>query len=298
MKLLKTEEIAKKWGLSERSVRHYCNCGRIPGAVLSGKTWLIPENAEKPARKIRHSVPERNNLLRILKEEKDSSLSGGIYHCLQIEMTYNSNHIEGSRLSHDQTRYIFETHTIGKTDKAISTDDIIETTNHFRCIDIAIDVAKSTLTESLIKQFHFVLKTGTSDASKSWFNVGNYKLVENEVGGKETTSPQEVTKEIRELLKDYNSKNGITFEDIIQFHAEFEAIHPFQDGNGRVGRLIMFKECLKHNIIPVTITDEIKEFYYRGLREWNSEKGYLLDTCRAGQDITEKLLDRFKIGHQ
>ena len=294
MKYLTVAEISKKWNIAERSVRDYCNKGRVIGAIMDGKTWLIPEDATKPLRQKRHSLKEEK-LLDILKREKETKLHGGIYHKLQIDMTYNSNHIEGSQLTHDQTRYIFETKTIGITDKSILVDDIIETTNHFRCIDLAIEAAKTKLSESLIKQFHYILKSGTSDSTKPWFKVGDYKMIENEVGGLETVSPKEVKAKMKELLLWYNSISNITINDIIEFHYRFECIHPFQDGNGRVGRLIMLKECLKHNIVPILILDEYKAFYYRGLKEWKNEPGYLKDTCLYGQDIFKKYLEYFKI---
>ncbi len=294
MKYLNVIEISKKWNVSERSVRNYCNQGRVPGAILNNHNWLIPEDALKPSRQIRHSVKE-TTLLEILKREKRSSIKGGIYHKLQIEMTYNSNHIEGSTLSYDQTRYIFETKTIGVENVSIKVDDIIETINHFRCIDLAIESANYKLTESLIKQFHYILKSGTADSYKPWFKVGDYKLLENEVRGNETTKPKEVKEKIIDLLTWYNSINNVSLETIIEFHYRFETIHPFQDGNGRVGRLIMLKECLKHNIVPILITDQYKAFYYRGLREWEQEKGHLIDTCLFGQDIMKNYLDYFKI---
>lgn len=294
MDYLSTFEISKKWGISERSVRDYCSKGRVVGAIIDGKTWLIPKDAKKPSRQARHVI-KADVLLNILKREKDSKLSGGIYHKLQVEMTYNSNHIEGSKLTHDQTRHIFETKTVGVGFDAVLVDDIIETSNHFRCIDFAIESANGKLTEAVIKQFHFILKSGTSDTSKSWFKVGDYKMYENEVGGIETTSPKEVKSKIKSLLSWYNSKSNITIDDIIEFHYRFECIHPFQDGNGRVGRLIMLKECLKHGIVPILILDEYKAFYYRGLKEWKKAPGYLTDTCLFGQDIFKKYLDHFKI---
>ena len=259
-------EIAKKWNMSERSVRNYCAQGRIGGVFLTGKTWNIPEDAEKPERKKRKSSkPE--TLLDILKREKDGKHHGGIYHKTQIDLTYNSNHIEGSRLTHDQTRYIFETNTIGIENEAVNVDDVIETTNHFRCIDMIIDNAKCALTEKFIKELHKVLKSGTTDSYKDWFAVGNYKKVPNEVGGMETVLPEAVSEEIKKLLAEYSCKENKTFEDILDFHVKFERIHPFQDGNGRIGRLIMFKECLKHNIVPFIIENNLKMFYYRGLKE-------------------------------
>ncbi|MBE6550790.1 MAG: Fic family protein [Ruminococcaceae bacterium] len=294
MNYLSVKETAEKWNISERTVRHYCKTDRIPGAFLTGKTWSIPENAEKPER-INTSSSDKKSLLMILREEKKSQLRGGIYHKTQIELTYNSNHMEGSRLTHDQTRYIFETNTVGVSDEALHVDDIIETANHFRCIDEIIENAKAPLSEKFIKKLHCILKTGTSDSKKDWFAVGEYKKLPNEVGGRETVSPEDVSKEIKKLISSYNGKKNITLEDIIDFHVRFERIHPFQDGNGRVGRLIMFKECLKHNIVPFVIEDHIKLFYYRGLSEWYREKGYLTDTCLSAQDKFKKYLDYFRI---
>lgn len=294
---ISVEEASKVWELSIRSVRNYCAQGRVSGALLEGKTWKIPSNAEKPGRKTRH-IETENNLLAFLKREKDASLKGGIYHKIQIDLTYNSNHIEGSRLSHDQTRFIFETKTLGITDDAVKVDDIVETVNHFRCIDLAIEGANTKLSESFIKQLHYILKTGTTDAMKSWFKVGDYKMIENEVGGSETVRPEDVATEMKALLADYNSKSEITFDDILNFHVRFESIHPFQDGNGRVGRLIMFKECLKHNIVPFIITEELKMFYNRGIKEWKNERGYLRDTCLTGQDAMKISLDYFGIKYE
>ena len=294
---ISVEEASKLWELSTRSVRNYCAQGRVSGALLEGKTWKIPSNAEKPVRKTRH-IETENNLLAFLKREKESSLKGGIYHKIQIDLTYNSNHIEGSRLSHDQTCFIFETKTLGITDDAVKVDDIVETVNHFRCIDLAIEGANTKLSESFIKQLHYILKTGTTDAMKSWFKVGDYKMIENEVGGSETVKPEDVATEMKALLADYNSKSEITFDDILNFHVRFESIHPFQDGNGRVGRLIMFKECLKHNIVPFIITEELKMFYNRGSKEWKNERGYLRDTCLTGQDAMKVSLDYFGIKYE
>lgn len=234
-------------------------------------------------------------MLHALREERQMKVKGGIYHRTQIDLTYNSNHIEGSRLTHDQTRYIFETNTIGIEGESIRVDDIIETTNHFRCIDIIIERAEEKLTESLVKELHMTLKAGTSDSRKDWFAVGEYKRLPNEVGGNETTSPENVHREMKALLREYDSKKRKTFEDIIDFHQRFESIHPFQDGNGRVGRLIMFKECLSNGFVPFIITDELKMYYYRGLREWNNARGYLLDTCLTAQDSYKSMLDYFRI---
>ena len=296
MRYLSVAEIAKKWDVSERSVRNYCAQGRVLGAFLTGKTWNIPENAEKPDR-TNKKKDEPVTLLDILKEQKANKYPGGIYHKTQIDLTYNSNHIEGSRLTHDQTRYIFETNTIGVDKDVVNVDDILETTNHFRYIDLIIDNAKMTLTEKFIKELHLVLKNGTSDSRKEWFAVGDYKKLPNEVGGMETTLPEEVSTKMSKLLKEYNAKENISFEDILDFHVRFEQIHPFQDGNGRVGRLIMFKECLRYNIVPFIIEENLKMFYYRGLKEWNNEKGYLTDTCLTAQDKYKAYLDYFRISY-
>lgn len=296
MRYLSVAEMAKKWDVSERSVRNYCAKGRVSGAFLTGKIWNIPENARKPERS--NKTKEKPiTLLDILQEEKAGKYSGGIYHKTQIDLTYNSNHIEGSRLTHDQTRYIFETNTIGVEKEALNVDDVIETVNHFRCIDMIIDHARATLTEKFIKELHLILKTGTSDSRKDWFAVGAYKKLPNEVGGIDTALPEEVSDKMKALLVEYNSKEEKSFEDILDFHVKFERIHPFQDGNGRVGRLIMFKECLKYDIVPFIIEDNLKMFYYRGLKEWNDEKGYLTDTCLTAQDRFKAYLDYFRIGY-
>lgn len=294
MNYISVSEAAKRWHISPRSVRQYCEDGRVSGAKLVGKTWMIPEGAEKPVRLSRSDVtPE--TLLAILQRERETSLSGGIYHKVQIELTYNSNHMEGSRLTHDQTRYIFETNTIGMTSASVNVDDIVEASNHFRCIDLVIENAASVLTEGFIKELHRVLKNGTSDSRQPWFAVGEYKKLPNEVGGRETTPPEDVAAEMKALLKSYNAEKKKTFEEILDFHYRFECIHPFQDGNGRVGRLILFKECLRHQIVPFIIDEELKMFYYRGLAEWTRERGFLMDTCLAAQDKFKRYLDYFKI---
>ena len=293
MKYISVTEFAAKYGISERTARNYCSLGKIEGATLVGKTWNIPAEAELPGRK--HRQRKAMPLLVVLRQEKEARLKGGIYHKTQIDLTYNSNHIEGSRLTHDQTRYIFETNTIDIEGESIRVDDIIETTNHFRCIDLIIDRAEERLTESLIKELHLILKSGTSDSRKDWFTVGDYKRLPNEVGGNETTAPEDVHREMQALLKEYNGKKQKSFEDIIDLHQRFESIHPFQDGNGRVGRLVMFKECLANGFVPFIITEELKMFYYRGLREWSNLRGYLLDTCLAAQDNYKAVLDYFKI---
>lgn len=293
MEYLSVGKMAEKWGISQRSVRNYCALGRIADAKLIGKTWYIPENAQKPERVNKKKAAPA--LLQILREQKEAKMTGGIYHKVQIDLTYNSNHMEGSRLTHDQTRYIFETNTIGFENESVNVDDVIETSNHFRCIDMVIDQAGSALTEKLIKELHFVLKTGTSDSRRDWFAVGEYKKLPNEVGGNDTTLPEHVAGEIRKLLADYNALPVKTLEDIIAFHVAFERIHPFQDGNGRVGRLILFKECLKNSIVPFIIEDDLKLFYYRGLKEWDREKGFLMDTCLTAQDRFKAYLDYFRI---
>ena len=294
MQYLSVNEMAKKWNISERSVRNYCANGRVEGAVLVGKTWNIPEDAKKPER-TNKKQKQPKTLLDILQEEKKSKYSGGIYHKTQIDLTYNSNHMEGSRLTHEQTRYIFETNTIGVENEVLNVDDVIETANHFRCIDKIIDTSKAILTEKYIKELHLILKNGTSDSRKDWFMVGDYKKLPNEVGGMQTTLPEEVADRMKALLADYNTKEEKTFEDILDFHVKFERIHPFQDGNGRVGRLILFKECLKYNIVPFIIEDSLKLFYYRGLKEWDNENGYLIDTCLTAQDKYKGYLDYFRI---
>ena len=296
MRYLSVTEIAKKWDVSERSVRNYCAKGRVNAAFLTGKTWNTPENAEKPERSNKKKE-QPIILLDILQEQKASTYPGGIYHKTQIDLTYNSNHIEGSRLTHDQTRYIFETNTIGVEKDVLNVDDVIETANHFRCIDMIIDNAKAALTEKFIKELHLILKSGTSNSRKDWFAVGDYKKMPNEVGGMDTALPEEVADKMKALLTEYNGKEEKIFEDILDFHVKFERIHPFQDGNGRVGRLIMFKECLKYNIVPFIIEDNLKMFYYRGLKEWNNEKGYLTDTCLTAQDKYKAYLDYFRIAY-
>ena len=293
MKLTSVAAMALKWNISERSVRHYCAAGRVEGAVLKGKTWLIPDNAVKPQRV--NKSAKNNALLLALREQKSGKMKGGIYHKVQIELTYNSNHIEGSKLTHDQTQYIYETNTIGIENEVVNVDDVIETVNHFRCIDKVIDRVNFDLSESLIKELHLILKTCTADSRKDWFAVGEYKKLPNEVGGRDSTAPEDVQKEMAKLLESYNTGGKKTIEEIIAFHVAFERIHPFQDGNGRVGRLILFKECLKNNIVPFIIDDDMKWFYYRGLKEWNNEKGYLIDTCLAAQDKFKKYLDYFRI---
>ena len=294
MGYLSVSEIAKKWHLSERAVRNYCAQGRVSGAFLTGKTWNIPEDAQKPSR-VRAQAAAPTTLLSVLQREKQSRLPGGIYHRVQIDLTYNSNHIEGSRLSREQTRFIFETNTIGIEKQAVNVDDVVETANHFRCIDMVIDDANRVLSQAMIKRLHEILKSGTSDSRQDWFAVGEYKKLPNEVGGQETVAPEDVENRMRALLNAYNAKTRKTLRDLLDFHVQFESIHPFQDGNGRVGRLILFKECLKNDIVPFIITDDLKMFYYRGIREWKTEPGYLTDTCLTAQDHFKALIDYFRI---
>lgn len=292
MEYISVSQFAKKYGISERTARNYCASGKIEGAFLTGKTWNVPVDALLPEKK---SVKKVSPLLNALREQKTAKLKGGIYHRTQIDLTYNSNHIEGSRLTHEQTRYIFETNTIGVADASVNVDDVFETVNHFRCIDYIIDHAEQKLTENFIKQLHLLLKAGTSDSQKSWFAVGDYKRLPNEVGGIETCLPENVHQEMKSLIKAYNSIKEPCFEDILDFHVRFEVIHPFQDGNGRVGRLLMFKECLANGHVPFIITDELKMYYYRGLSEWNHIRGYLTDTCLTAQDNYKSVLDYFRI---
>ncbi len=293
MEYLSVAQISSLWGMSERSVRNYCAQGRVDGAMLVGKTWKIPSTAQKPSRA--NSKDNVVTLLDVLRQEKDAGIEGGIYHKTQIELTYNSNHIEGSRLTHDQTRFIYETNTIGVQGNIVNVDDIIETANHFRCIDMVIDNANLPLSESFIKQLHATLKAGTQDSRKSWFAVGEYKKLPNEVGGNATVSPEDVATKLKSLISTYNSIKDKNVQDIISFHYEFESIHPFQDGNGRVGRLILFKECLKHNIVPFIIDESLKLYYYRGLKEWKNDRAYLIDTCLSAQDKFKTYLDYFRI---
>lgn len=295
-KILKEKGICKTGlsialGLSTRTVAKIKK-----GEKLSKKTLLkISDYLNVPVNLL-FRYESDNKVLQLLRDEKEMHLSGGLYHELQIRMTYNSNHIEGSKLTEAQTRLIFETNTIDMGD-GIPVDDILETVHHFRAIDYCIDVADEELSEEIIKKLHYIIKHDTKDSTLSWFAVGDYKKRANVVGGRATSKPSEVANHMKSLLERYNSKENIGIEDIIEFHAEFECIHPFQDGNGRVGRLIVLKECLKNNILPFIIEDSKKGFYYRGLSEWRHEKGWLIDTCLDGQDTFKKLLDMLEIEH-
>ena len=289
MEYISVSQFAEKYGISERTARNYCAKGKIEGAFLTGKTWNIPSDAPLPKRIKTKTSP----LLAALREQKEMRMKGGIYHRTQIDLTYNSNHIEGSRLTREQTRFIFETNTIGITTENTRIDDILETVNHFRCIDYVIDHATDKITETHIKQLHLILKTNTSDSQKSWFAVGDYKRLANSVGEEETSQPKEVHKMMKTLLADYYSNKHIKFDDILDFHVRFERIHPFQDGNGRIGRLVMFWQCLQSNIVPFIITDDLRLFYYRGIQNWGRINGYLRDTCLTAQDNYKALLEYY-----
>lgn len=288
MKEFKTsKEMAIERNISPRSVRNYCAKQRIEGAKLIGKIWYIPANAKKPTKTF-----NENNLLSVLLFEKNNKIKNSIYSFTQIAFSYNSSHIEGSSLSLEDTNLIYETNNIISNGKSINVDDIVETTSHFRCFDYILDVANHRLSESIIKKLHLILKCSTSDSTKSWFNVGEYKMMPNCIGEINTSKPEEVGKNMQKLLREYNKIEKPTLEDIIDFHYRFECIHPFQDGNGRVGRLIMFKECLKNNILPFIIQDEFKAYYYRGLKEYKNCRGYLIDTIKTSQDNYELVLKK------
>ena len=286
---IRKTDLALRLGISTRTIAKIAK-----GEKLSKRSMQkIADYLGKDPAVLMQEVSD-NRILQVLREEKEMRLSGGLYHELQVRMTYNSNHIEGSRLSEDQTRLIFETNTIDACE-GVPVDDILETVHHFRAIDYVIDTAEEALTEEIIKHLHFILKHDTKDSTMNWFAVGDYKKRANVVGGRDTAKPSEVHARMKELLEEYNVKENLTVEDIIALHAEFEYIHPFQDGNGRVGRLIALKECLRHNVIPFIIEDSKKNFYYRGLKEWRNEKGWLTDTCLDGQDTFVRLLDMLEI---
>lgn len=276
--------LAAKLGISSRTIAKISKGEKIANNVLVRIADFL---RCRPSDLVKEVCD--NHILQILREEKEAKISGGLYHELQVRMTYNSNHIEGSRLTEDQTRLIFETRTIDVGD-GIPVDDIIGTSNHFRAIDYVIDKALEPLSEDIIKRLHLLLKQGTKDSSLEWFAVGDYKKRANTVGGRETCKPSEVPEAMAKLVEKYNSKSDITIDDIIEFHADFEHIHPFQDGNGRVGRLIALKECLRFNVVPFIIEDSKKAFYYRGLANWDRETGWLKDTCLDGQDTFKRLL--------
>ena len=281
--------LTKELGISSRTIAKLNRGEKIANHVLQKIADYLSCEADELYIKVAD-----NPLLRTLQEEKSIQMSGGLYHELQVRMTYNSNHIEGSKLSEDQTRYIFETNTVD-IGEGIPVDDIIETVNHFRAIDYVIEIAEEPLTEQHIKELHRILKQGTKDSTLSWFAVGDYKQRANVVGGHETTKPKDVPQKMKDLVSSYESKDKIEINDIIKFHYDFESIHPFQDGNGRVGRLIALKECLRYTIIPFIIEDSKKLFYYRGLSEWENEPGYLIDTCLDGQDTFKNLMKMFEM---
>jgi Fic family protein len=259
-----------------------------------GKIYLNKLFATTKEETMSTNLPQPT-LLEVLREEKKTRRQGGIYHKIQIELTYNSNHMEGSRLTAEETRYIYETNTVGLSGGTMNVNDIVETANHFQCINLIIDEAEAPLSEALLKKLHAILKNGTADARLDYFAVGEYKRLPNEVGGKETTPPEEVPEKIKALLKTYEKKTPKDFDTLLDFHCQFERIHPFQDGNGRVGRLILFKECLRNDIVPFIIQDDLKMFYYRGLSEWSKERGFLRDTCLTAQDRFRKYLEYFRI---
>ena len=288
-KNLKKSDLVNILGISSRTISKISKNEKIANHVLDKIARFFDCNTADLFEEI-----YENHILQILKDEKNAKISGGLYHELQVKMTYNSNHIEGSKLSEDQTRLIFETRTIDASE-GILIDDIIETNNHFRAINYIIDNALEPLNEDIIKHIHLLLKQGTKDSDLEWFKVGDYKTKPNMVGGRLTALPKEVPTKMHNLIKNYNSKRNITIEDIIEFHANFEKIHPFQDGNGRVGRLIALKECLRFNIVPFIIEDSKKAYYYRGLSKWNEEKGWLIDTCLDGQDSFKQLLNLLDI---
>lgn len=294
MEYISVSQFAEKYGISERTARNYCATGKIAGVFLTGKTWNIPLAAPLPARGKTKVSP----LLARLREEKDRQLNGGIYHRTQIDLTYSSNHIEGSRLTKEQTRYIFETNTLGITTEDTRIDDILETVNHFRCIDYIIDHATEKITEAHTKQLHQLLKTNTSDSLKPWFAVGDYKRLPNEVGGEETVQPKDVQRNMKALLAKYNALQKPELDNILDFHVQFERIHPFQDGNGRIGRLLMFWQCLSAantDCVPFIITEDLRLYYYRGIQHWGQTDGFLRDTCLTAQDRYKSLLDYFHI---
>ena len=282
-------DLTKHLGISSRTIAKIGKGGKISHAVLQKISEYLGCKPEQLYREI-----SDNPVLQILRDEKKTKISGGLYHELQVRMTYNSNHIEGNRLTEDQTRLIFETNTLNIGD-GVSVDDVLETVHHFRAIDYVIDCADEVLSEEIIKKLHYMLKHDTKDSTLDWFAVGDYKKRPNVVGGRETVKPKDVPARMKELLDGYNTKAEIKIEDVVAFHAAFEKIHPFQDGNGRVGRLIALKECLRHNIVPFLIEDGKKAFYYRGLNEWDTEKGWLTDTCLDGQDTFKRLLAVFEI---
>ncbi len=290
-KEIKKTDLTTKIGISSRTIAKIAKGEKLSTRTLEKIADYLSCETALLCKEI-----SSNAILQILRDEKSAGISGGLYHELEVRMTYNSNHIEGSKLTEDQTRLIFETNTIDVGD-VVPVDDILETVHHFRAIDYVIDKAEEELTEDIIKHLHYILKHDTKASTLSWFSVGEYKKRANMVGGYETTKPKEVPTKMKSLLSEYNAKKTVTVNDVIALHAEFERIHPFQDGNGRVGRLVALKECLHHNIVPFIIEDSKKHFYYRGLSEWKNEREWLIDTCLDGQDTVISLLDALGIPH-
>ena len=288
---IRKTDLTTEIGISSRTIAKIAKGEKLSARTLQKIADYLGCDTELLCKEV-----SSNEILQILRDEKDAGISGGLYHELQVRMTYNSNHIEGSKLTEDQTRLIFETNTIDVGD-GVPVDDILETVHHFRAIDYVIDVAEEELTEDIIKHLHYILKHDTKDSMLQWFAVGDYKRRANMVGGYETTKPREVPAKMKSLLSKYNAKKTVIVDDVIALHADLEHIHPFQDGNGRVGRLVALKECLHHNIVPFIIEDSKKHFYYRGLSQWKDEKGWLTDTCLDGQDTVIRLLDMLEISH-
>lgn len=288
---LSIEETAAKWGKTPRNVRQHCKKGHIPGVTTEGKSWRIPETARDPG----HSTRRKQRkflILRTLLDEKRNGTKNGIYHHLQINFAYDSNHMEGSRLTHDQTRWIYETQTIGSIGPDVPVDDLLEAANHFRCVDMVLETVGAALSETYVKKLHAQLKSGTTDSRKAWFAVGDYKKLDNVVGALDTTPAKDVPAAMAALLARYRAGEK-SFENILDFHVAFESIHPFQDGNGRIGRLLLLKECLKYRIPPFIIPDSIKTFYYQGLDDWRAgNRLRLLDTCRTGQVLFAEALQK------
>ena len=289
VKAINKSDLTEALGISSRTIAKMAKGEKISARTMAKIAGYLECSPADLYREI-----SDNAILQILRDEKEAKISGGLYHELQVRMTFNSNHIEGSMLSEDQTRMIFETDTID-VGEGIPVDDILETVHHFRAIDYVIDTAEEKLSEEIIKQMHYILKHDTSDSRLPWFAVGDYKKRANMVGGRETAKPKDVPGRMKDLLEAYNAKKDVSIEDVIALHADFEYIHPFQDGNGRVGRLISLKECLRHNIVPFIIEDAKKAFYYRGLSEWKNEKGWLTDTCLDGQDTFRRLMEMLDI---
>ncbi len=293
MEYLKVKDVAMKWGVSERTVRNYCSSNKISGVKLQGKTWLIPINSKKPQRL--NKKGNKNYLLDSLKNEKKSAKAAGLYDKLQVDFSYNSNHMEGNKISFEQCKYLYEQNKLPEQLASLNVDDLLEVVNHFACFDMVVENAKKPLSESFIKKLHKTFKNGSSDSRVEGCKAGDYKKFPNEVGGKPTTDPKEVKIYMKSLLDEYNMIKEKTLDDILDFHYKFEKIHPFSDGNGRVGRLIIFKECLRNNILPFIIYEDFKAFYYMGLDTWENKRGYLRDTCKSAQESFKNYLDYYGV---